>query len=295
MISFWRNAFVSFSALFIMIIMLFVIGSTIFSQAVFSYTKQILQDKVDVNVYFVTTATESDILSIEKSLEALPEVSQVTYISRQQALDNFKARHEGDQVTLQALDELSDNPLGASLNIKAKDSSQYEGIASFLKSKEGLSKDGELIIDKVNYYQNKVTIDRLNRLISFSDRASAVATILFVFLSIVITFNTIRLAIYVYRDEISVMRLVGASGKYVRGPFVVTGILYGLFASLLTLILFFPLLYWLAGITAPFLSGLNIFDYYILHFLYVAIVLIASGVAVGALSSYLAVRRYLEV
>ena len=109
--SFWRNGFVSLSSILVMVVTLFVIGSLIFCSAILRYTLAQVKDKVDINVYLVPGAQESDILTLQKDLEALPEVATVTYVTADQALADFKTKHENDQFTLQALDELGDtNP-----------------------------------------------------------------------------------------------------------------------------------------------------------------------------------------
>src|SRR3989338_4609706 len=138
-VNFYRNGFVSLSSVFIMTITLFVIGGVIFLSTTLSTSLEEIKSKVDVNVYFQTSASEEDITSLKSVLLKLPEVKDVEYISRAQALEDFKKRHEHDELTLQALDELPDNPLGAVLNIRAKEPSQYEGIANFLKSESVLS------------------------------------------------------------------------------------------------------------------------------------------------------------
>ena len=132
-VDFWRNSFVSLASVFVITVTLFVIGSLVFLRAVLDSSLTQLKEKVDINVYFVTTAAEEDILGIQTSLEQLPEVAVVEYVSRDQALAKFRERHENDQLTLQALDELNDNPLGAVLNVRAKDPSHYESIARFLE------------------------------------------------------------------------------------------------------------------------------------------------------------------
>ncbi len=291
-ISFCRNAFVSLSSVLIMVVTLFLIGSIIFSSALLKSSLQVIRDKVDVNVYFVTDAQESDILSLKKEIESLPEVSKVEYVSREKALENFRARHENDQITLQALDELSDNPLGAVLNVKAKDTAQYESIANYL-NQQNISRGDDSIIDKVNYLQNKDAIDRLNKLISSGEKVGLILAIIFALISILITFNTIRLAIFTAKDEISVMQLVGANYTYIKGPFLVVGILYGVTAGILTLILFYPLTFWLNKYTETFFAGNGIFTYYIHNFGQLFLVIMTSGIAIGAISSFLAVRRYL--
>ena len=130
--AFWRNGFVSLSSMVVMVITLFMIASLIFMSAIFTFALNEIKDKVDIDVYFVSNATESDIFSLKKSIEGLPEVAMVSYTSREQALINFKERHKDDATVLKALDELGDNPLTASLSIKAKDPSQYESVAKFL-------------------------------------------------------------------------------------------------------------------------------------------------------------------
>ena len=291
-ISFCRNVFVSLSAILIMVVTLFLIGSIIFSSALLKSSLQVIRDKVDVNVYFTTDASESDILSLKKQVESLPEVSKVEYVSREKALEDFRTRHQNDQITLQALDELSDNPLGAVLNVKAKDTAQYESIANYL-NQQNISRGDDSIIDKVNYLQNKDAIDRLNKLITSGEKVGLTLAIIFALISVLITFNTIRLTIFTSKEEISVMQLVGANYMYIRGPFIVAGVLYGLTSSIITLILFYPLTFWLNRYTETFFAGNGIFTYYIHNFGQLFIIIMASGVAIGAISSFLAVRRYL--
>ncbi len=294
--SFWRNGFISLSSILVMVVTLFVIGSVIFSSVVLKSTLDQIRDKVDINVYFVTSAKENEILAMKKSLEQLPEVlTPVQYVSKEEALAAFKTRHENDEFTLQALEELGENPLGATLNIKAKDPSQYEGIARFIESKRTESVGGDSIIDRVNYYQNKDAIDRLTKIISSANNLGLILTIFLVAISVLITFNTIRLVIYMSRDEISVMRLVGASDRYIRGPFFVAGSIYGFVSAIVTLLILYPVTLWLGDKTADFFVGLNVFRYYIANFGEIFGIIVGSGIAIGSLSSYLAVRKYLKV
>ncbi len=293
--NFWRSGYVSLASMLVMIVTLFVIGSVIFVGTVLNITLTELRNKVDVNVYFTTTAPEEDILSLKSRIEAMPEVARVEYVSREVALEEFKKRHENDEITLQALDELGENPLGAVLNIKAKEPSQYESLSNFLNQEKILAADGSQIIDKINYFQNKTAIDKLTRIIDSAERMGYGLTIALVIISILITFNTVRLAIYISREEISVMQLVGASKNYVRGQFVITGVIYGLIAGFVTVFLFFPVTYWLGTLTQNFFIGFNIFSYYLGNIIQMSFIIIGSGVAIGAASSILAVRKYLKL
>ena len=293
--SFFRNGFVSLAAVLIMSITLFVIASLMIGSAALNATLQLLTEKVDVTVYFLPEAPESQVLDLQKSLEALPEVGQVAYVSREQALADFRERHQNDQTTLSALDELGENPLGASLEVRAKETNQYESIARFLEAQQEGNTGAGAVIDKINFYQNKTAIDRLTNIIETSRRVGLVAAVLLGLASLVIALNTIRLAIYTARDEIGVMKIVGAGHWYVRGPFMVAGVLYGVISSIIVLLLLYPLLYWLGPGSERFLGNFNVFTYFTEMFPLVFLVVMGSGIALGALSSYLAVRRYLKM
>lgn len=293
--NFVRSGSVSFATVLIMTVTMLIIGLLIFLSAILGATLTAIKDKVDVNVYFVTTASETDIFALEQKLEALPEVADVAYTSREDALTQFRERHASDQLTLQALEELGENPLGASLAIKATDPEQYESIVNFLAEEPTLSSDGASIVDRINYYQNKVVIDRLSGAIRATERAGLVIALLFALASVVIVFATVRLAIYTARDEIGVMRLVGASNMYIRGPFIVACVIAGLVAAVAALLLFYPAS-WYAGETLTvWLGGFNLFAYYLAHFPMIAMTLLGTGVVLGGVSSWFAVRRYLKI
>jgi len=293
--NFARSGAVSFATVLIMTVTLTIVGSLIFLSAILTNTLASLQDKVDVNVYFVTDAQEADILAIQDRLESLPEVASVEYTSREDRLTEFRTRNENDQLTIQALDELGTNPLGAALAIKATDPSQYGGIVEFLSEDSSISPAGGPIIDSINYFQNKAVIDRLTGAIDATEKAGLAIVILFALASTIIALATVRLAIYTARDEIAVMRLVGASNAYIRGPFIVAGVLAGLVAALIALALFYPVT-WYAGETlSTWLGGFNLFTYYLSNFGMIFSILAGTGILVGALASWLAVRRYLRV
>ncbi len=246
-------------------------------------------------MYFLPSAPESDIVALKSSLEALPEVAAVDYLSREQALASFQTRHEDDQTILNALAELEDNPLGAVFNIKARETSQYESISKFLESEQALGSGDQPIIEKVNYFDNKPVIEKLSEIIDSAQQLGFALSIVLILLSLIITFNTVRLAIYTAREEISVMRLVGATKMYVRGPFVVEGVIYGVAAALIVLALFYPLTLWIGPFTERFFGAINIFSYYTANFGQMFLILMGAGIVLGAVSSYLAVRRYLKI
>ncbi|OGI79080.1 hypothetical protein A3F19_01100 [Candidatus Nomurabacteria bacterium RIFCSPHIGHO2_12_FULL_37_29] len=292
-INFTRGGLVSFAAVLVSTITLSVITSIILLQAVLYFSLNVIKDKVDVTIYFNVDAPEDKIMLLKSSLEKLPEVANISYTSADEALKLFRDRHSNDYPTIAALDEIGNNPLGAYLNVKAKEISQYESIANFMKSDNALVLGSANIIDKVNYHQNKLVIDRLNNIIRSAQKLGFLITLLLIIISIIITFNTIRLTIFISKEEISVMRLVGASKMRVRGPFMVEGAIYGIIATLVTLILFWPITAWLGGNMTNFL-GFDLYHYYIANLFQIFAIVLLSGILLGMISSFLAIRRYLN-
>ncbi len=291
--SFWRNSIVSFASVLVVTITLSVIASLLFLQAILHHSLDEIKNKVDITIYFKLDASEDQVLNLKSAIEKLPEVVSVGYVSAPKALADFKEKHKDDYLTLQALEELEVNPLGAYVTVKAQEATQYESIAKALSQDSTLIKSSGDIIDKINYNQNKMIIDRLISIIDGAKKLGFIITLILVIFSLMITFNTIRLTIFIAREEIGIMRLVGAGSYYVRGPFVVQGMIYGVISSLITLIAFLPLTYWLGSNMTNFLS-LNIFDYYLSNFFQIFAIVTLSGILLGMISSFLAVSKYLN-
>jgi len=293
-IGFLRNGFVSITTVLIMTIVLFVMGSLMTGSAALNSVLSQLQDKVDINVYFLTDAPENQMLELRDLVAELPEVADVQYVTREEALANFRERHKDDQLTIQALEELEDNPLGASLAIHAKETSQYEGIAKFLENETAVGGSFQ-IIEKINYFQNRVAINKLTSIIDASEKFGFFVTLFLIVVSALIVFNTIRLAIFTTKEEIGVMQLVGASDWYVQGPFIIEGALYGFAGGLLALFLLYPVSLWLGPASQAFLGSFNVLSYYINNIGWLFLSMVGTGVLLGAFSSFMAVRRYLRL
>ncbi len=304
-VNFWRNGFLSFAAIVVITLALCSFGALLFAGAFGRSLIADVKDKVDINVYFTLEAPESDIVSLKKDLEHLPEVSRVEYVSRDDTLAQFKTKWQDNALIMQGLTEIGSNPFPASLNIKAKDPAQYASIVNFLENKPPLLADGTPIIEKINYKQNQLVIERLSRIIPAVEQAGMVTGIIFVIVAIIVIWNTIRLIVYTSKDEISVMKLVGASNMYVRGPLVVSGIMYGIVSAMFALVLMAAFAYWsdavvlkFAGVqvASDFELAVNILSrYFVQHFGQIFVIIMGAGVILGALPSYIAARRYLRV
>ena len=293
-VGFWRNAFVSMASIFVMTVALFVIGTTMLMDQLLGVSLQQLQNKVDINVYLDVNALDEDVTALFTTVESLPEVEEVTLTSREAALAEFRDTHYGDELTIQALEELGENPLGASLSIRARDISQYEQIAQFLSEQQSLESPQSPLIDRINFAKNQNAIEKLTAIVGAVERAGVIALAVLIIAAVMITFNTIRLAIYTTREEISVMRLVGASNSFIRGPFMLQGVMYGLVSGVLAILIIYPILLWIGPATEEFFQ-FNLFDYFITDFVHMFSVIVGSGIVLGLTSSILAVSRYLRV
>lgn len=287
---FLRNGWQSIPTLSVMTLALFVFLNLMVFNVLTSNALLLLRDKIDISVYFQTTAPEDDVLKLKRSLESLSEVKNVQYISRSEALTNFQERHKNDTTISQALNVLDENPLSASLNIKANDPKDYPVIASYLNG-ENLKP----IVDQVTYNQNQVVINRLASMVDTAQRAGITLTVILAIIAVLVTLNTIILTIYSSRDEIGVMRLVGAGNKFIRGPYIVQGVLYGILASIISLVIVAPLIYVAAPYVRILMPEINLQAYFYNNILMLFGYQLLFGTVLGTVSSVIAVSRYLKL
>jgi len=289
-LGFWRNGWLSTATLSIIVLALLVFEGLIISNVLTKTALTSLQEKIDISVYFKSNTSEDDILKIKKSLESLAEVKGVEYISRDRALEIFKERHKDDPTITQSLEELKENPLLASLNIKAHNPKEYVTIADHLEKA-----DFKVWFEKVTYAQNAIVIERLGRIIDTAEKGGLILIIFLALIAVLITFNTIRLAIYSSREEIGIMRLVGASNSFIRGPYVVEGIIYGLVAGILSVIIAAPIVYFVSPYVKIFISEMNLWLYFTSNLIGILGYQLLFGVGLGVISSVIAIRKYLRV
>ncbi|MDP3974706.1 MAG: permease-like cell division protein FtsX [Candidatus Jorgensenbacteria bacterium] len=288
--AFLRNGWLSLSTISIMILAALVFEGLILFNVMGKTALTSIQNKIDISVYFKSNVDEDSVLNIKRSLEGLEEVLSAEYISREQALEEFKARHEGEETITQTLAELDENPLLASLNIKAEDPSEYASIASYLENKNL----GD-IVEKVTYAQNQVVIDRLVGLIDTMKKGGITLTVFLAFLAVSVTFNTIRLAIFSNREQIGIMRLVGASNVFIRGPYVVEGVIYGAIAGIIGFLILIPVISFLSPYVGRFIPELVLSQYFQTNFFILLLYQLLFCIALGIVSSVIATRRYLQL
>ncbi|OGM90894.1 hypothetical protein A2755_01670 [Candidatus Wolfebacteria bacterium RIFCSPHIGHO2_01_FULL_48_22] len=286
---FVRNIWLSTATIVIMVLALFVLAGLIIFNVSTKTVITSIQDKIDISVFFKADTAEDEVLRIKSTLETLPEVRQVDYISKEQALEIFRQRHEDDETISQAVEQLQENPLLASLNVKAQDTEEYGDIAAYLENDTIAP-----FVEKVSYSQNQTVIERLNRILNTAEQAGYALIIFMSLVAVLITFNTVRLAIYSHKDNINIMRLVGGSNIFIRGPFLVEGVMYGILAAIISLALIAPVLYLIAPYSNVLVPELNVWEYFTGNLPRLFLYQLAFGIGLGLISSFIAVRKYLR-
>lgn len=288
--TFWRQWLLSIATMVVILLALLVFEALIIFGVVAKTALGAIQDKIDISIYFKVETPEDEILATKRSLENLEEVKSVEYVSRDEALARFRERHKDDETIITALGELEENPLSASLNIKAQDPDDYATIAAYLNNNVPTER-----VENITYNQNQVVIDRLASIIRVSRQVGIFSALFLTVVAILVAFNTILLGIYSNREEISIMRLVGASNLYVRGPFVVMGIIYGLITAVLSILITAPIVYLSSPYVRLFIPEMNLADYFSSHIGLLLLYQIIFGVGIGVTSSFIAIRRYLSI
>jgi cell division transport system permease protein len=290
-LNFKRNIGLSLATIFILLITISLITSLFLFRQISQFLIAELEAKVDISVYFKEEAPEEEILKAEEKISKMPEVKEVEYISREMAKEKFVQRHKDNPLLMASLEELGENPFLASLNIKAQKPEDYKTIANFLENADFKN----YIEQPIDYYQRKPIIDKLSLITSVINKAGIGVSIILVFLSFLVVFNTIRLAISNQREEISIMRLVGASNWFIRAPFLLQGIISGFFATLITILIFFLTCWFLGPKLEIFLPDFNLKNLFFQNFWVLFLIQLLSAMALSIFSSLIAMRRYLKV
>ncbi len=285
-----RNVWLNMATVVIIVIALFTVSVSLVIDAVGKYTLQSFQNKIDISIQFRDNAGEEKILDLKKDLESMPEVRSVIYVSKDQALEEFKAAHAGEEYISQSIEELGENPLFAVLNVKTQSLDQYAAVDSYVKGNENY----QSVIKKVDYKENEAVINSFSTALGNVRRGINALTFLFVAISILIAFNTIRLAMYSHRVEIEIMRLVGASNWYIKMPFIIEGAIFGIIGCAATLLFTYLLSASLSVRIEQIFPGFYLYDYFLGNFWTIGAVLLLIGVGMGIASSFIAIRRYLK-
>ena len=288
--NFFRNGLMSFAALGIMTFSLYLIGLLIFISLAGNLIFKNLEAKADISVYFKLDVTEEIILEAKKEIEKNNAVLSATYVSKDQALAIFKAENTNEPIILESLEEIGENPLLASLTIQAKDPNQFPAIYEAINQpafKENLS--------RINYEKNKGLIDKIIASIGTVKKVGLALGIIFCCISILIIFNAVRLTIYNQKQEIEIMRLVGASNNYIRLPYIFEGIFYALGGTILALIFSILTIKLADSHFSEKVLNQSLSSFFWQNLLTIAYAQLLLGIILGVFSSLIAIRKYLKI
>jgi len=288
---FFRNFWLSFVTLTILILALFSINLLIIFNVVAKSAITAIENKIDISVYFKPSISGDQVKNVQRYLQGISQVKEVQYISQDQALENFKTKHQDNPKILESLKEIEQNPLGASLVIKAKSTDQYTLILEQLEDPQYSN-----LIESKNFDDHKTVINRITSITEKVNYGVFVIALIFTIISILIIFNAIRMAIYTHREEIMAMKLVGATNWFVRAPYLLQGVIFSFLAVIITIIIIYPLL----GFVQPYLSLLlesdfNIVKYFNQNFGLIFGLEFLGAIVINLLSSYWAINRYVRV
>lgn len=292
--NFWRNVWLSLVTILIVVLNLFLMSVITGLNVVGHQALTAVKTKIDLSVYFTSTTSEQRVAEVQQELKQLPEVQSIRLVSRDEHLEALRKSQPNNSLVNEAIKQLGDNPLGAGLVITAKTLDGYGAIAKAIQS----DKYSTIVENTGNEFAtNQTVIAKLSLIVNRVQLATLWLTGLFALIAFLMIYNTIRITIYSHREEIGIMKLVGASDAFVRGPFVVTSILYGLVASLLTTLLLIPILTVTNPFFAQFFAGydVNVLAYFQSHALIILGFEVLAGVVISMFSSVLAIGRYLRV
>lgn len=294
LVNFARNAWLAVAAIAVMTVTLTIVLFSVITNATFANTISQITSKIDISVYLNDGIGKQQLDGFLSGLRNLPNVKDVQYLSKEQVLDNYREQNSGNQQLLSAISSTG-NPLPATVQIKPRDLNKIQDIKNYLS----MSSHQALQSDQPSYSgDRKAAIDKITHATNILRQAGIVAVGVFALISVLIIFNTIQMTIFNRRDELTIMRLLGASTWFIRGPFVVENIVYGIFSGLFSIAIIKVL--FVVASSALQASSLGLLDigyaasYFNSHIVRLVLAQVGIGILIGALSSVVATRRYLK-
>ena len=294
LVNFVRNAWLAIAAMAVMTVTLTIVLFSLITNATFANTIAQITNKIDISVYLKDEISTSDRDKLLKGLKGLPNVKAVKYLSKEQALENYRKQNAGNEQLLSAISS-TDNPLPATIQVKPRDLNKIQDIKDYLSKPN----NEKLQSDSPSYSgDRKAAIDKITHATNIIRQVGIFSVVIFAVISVLIIFNTIQMAIFNRRDDLTIMRLLGASTWFIRWPFVVENIVYGIFSAIVSVIII-KVLFMLAA-SALQASSLGLLDinyastYFNAHLFQLLTIQLTVGILIGAASSVIATKRYLK-
>jgi cell division transport system permease protein len=293
--NFSRNAWLTTAATAVITITLLIIFMTVTARITLQQTVDVIRSKVDMSIYVRNTIKPDEVKKIQDNLQKLPSVKSVTYISSEKGRENLAKRKSSDTGTLNALNEAT-NKLPGTFRISLRDINDTSELDSFVKSDKTLKAVQDPDVPPSFAGARRSAIQNIAAWVSFADKAGLVASSIFIAISSLIVFNTIRMAIFNRKEEIQMMKLIGADRSFIRGPFIVEAVVYGFIAAILATSIGIGALYAMRDKLVayeiafdPIISMVTTYSAFVLG------AMIVIGAIIGVFSSLVATRKYLKI
>jgi cell division transport system permease protein len=293
-VNFIRNVTLATAAIAVMVVTLTIVLFSLITNATFTNTIAQITNKIDISVFLQDSDTPVQTQQLINRLKKLPNVKSVTYLNKAAALRQYEQQNAGNQQLLTAINETT-NPLPATILIKPLDLNKIQDIKTFLSKPDVAAMQS----DQPSYSgDRKEAIDKITHATDVLRKIGVITVVVFTVICALIIFNTIQMAIFNRRDEINIMRLLGASTSYIRGPFIVESAIYGLLSAVFSVLIVNSA--FLASSNALQASSLGLLDinyanqYFDAHFWQLLGIQLLIGIVLGAVSSTIATRRYLK-
>ena len=294
MVNFIRNASLATAAIAVMVVTLTIVLFSVIANATFTNTIASITNKIDVSVYLKDETTPAQTTKLLADLKALPNVKQVKYLSKADALARYEQQNSGNQALLLAVNTTS-NPIPATVLIKPLNLNKIGDIKTFLTKPSIAAYQS----DPPSYSgDRKEAIDKITHATNVLREIGVVAVAVFAIICALIIFNTIQMAIFNRRDELTIMRLLGATTSYIRGPFIVESAIYGILSAVISILIINSA--FVASSTALQASSLGLLDigyasdFFGKNFWKLLAMQLMVGIVIGTVSSVIATRRYLK-
>lgn len=289
----WKNFFrqgnLSLATTLVLIINISLLSFLFLFEKMTFFFAQELEAKTDISVYLKDGVPEEEIAHLKQELTENFSIVEIEYISKEKALERFVSAHQDEPEVIESLNELGINPFLASFNIRAENEEDYQAIADFLEQ-ERFSQ----IIEKIDYYRRKEIIKKIFSLSGFVKKIGISTFVVLGTVAVLITFNTIRLAIFSQKEEILIMRLVGASNWFIKTPFLIQGLICAGLAFLFSLIIIGTASYFLSP-KIESITGFDLFAHFRFYLKEIIKIQVFSALALGTIPGYFAIRRYLNI
>lgn len=286
-----RNVWLTIVTITILLLALFSINTMITVRVISDNAATAIKEKIDISLYLKTETPESDILALKAKIAASPRVKSIIYISKQNALETFREKYKNNQAVLAALQELGRNPLSPSLTITPKNFEESGLLINELKALDNS------MIESRDFSDNTLILEKINNITKRVNEIGLFIIIIFVLTSLLVVYNAIRVAIYTHRQEIEIMRLVGASNFFIYMPYMVSAFVYTLLSMLIIISVFFPFLSLLQPYLEVFFMGynVNIITYFVDGFGVIFGAQFLVILFINIIASLFAVRKYARV